>query len=41
MKIFFYVINKNKLDVSKTLFIDDSPQHIKTAKKKLASKRIT
>ena len=31
--IFFYVINKNKLDVSKTLFIDDSPQHIKTAKK--------
>ena len=31
--IFFHVINKNKLDVSKTLFIDDSPQHIKTAKK--------
>ncbi|MDC3071027.1 HAD family phosphatase [Bacteroidota bacterium] len=31
--IFFYVINKNKLDVSKTLFIDDSLQHIKTAKK--------
>ncbi len=31
--IFFYIINKNKLDVSKTLFIDDSPQHIKTAKK--------
>lgn len=31
--IFFYIIKKNKLDVSKTLFIDDSPQHIKTAKK--------
>ena len=31
--IFFYVINKNKLDISKTLFIDDSLQHIKTAKK--------
>ena len=31
--IFFYLIKKNKLDVSKTLFIDDSPQHIKTAKK--------
>ena len=31
--IFYHVINKNKLDVSKTLFIDDSPQHIKTAKK--------
>ena len=31
--VFFYLIKKNKLDVSKTLFIDDSPQHIKTAKK--------
>ena len=31
--VFFYIIKKNKLDVSKTLFIDDSPQHIKTAKK--------
>ena len=31
--IFFHVINKNKLDVSKTLFIDDTSQHIKTAKK--------
>lgn len=31
--VFFYIIHKNKLDVSKTLFIDDSPQHIKTAKK--------
>ena len=31
--IFFHVINKNKLDVSKTLFIDDTAQHIKTAKK--------
>ena len=31
--IFFYIMKKNKLDVSKTLFIDDSPQHIKTAKK--------
>ena len=31
--VFFYLIKKNKLDVSKTLFIDDSPQHIKTARK--------
>ena len=31
--VFFYIIKKNKLDVSKTLFIDDSAQHIKTAKK--------
>ena len=31
--IFFHVINKNKLDVSKTLFIDDTSQHIKIAKK--------
>ena len=31
--VFFYLIKKNKLDVSKTLFIDDSSQHIKTAKK--------
>ena len=31
--VFYYVIKKNKLDVSKTLFIDDSLQHIKAAKK--------
>ncbi len=31
--VFFYVINKNKLDISKTLFIDDSLQHIEVAKK--------
>ena len=31
--VFFYLIKKNKLDVSKTLFIDDTSQHIKTAKK--------
>ena len=31
--VFSYIIKKNKLDISKTLFIDDSPQHIKTAKK--------
>ncbi len=30
--IFEYVITKHKLKVSETLFIDDSPQHIKTAK---------
>jgi putative hydrolase of the HAD superfamily len=29
--IFEYVINDSKLDVAETLFIDDSPQHLKTA----------
>jgi putative hydrolase of the HAD superfamily len=31
--IFQYVLDKNELDPSETLFIDDSPQHIESAKK--------
>ncbi len=31
--IFEYVINKHDLNVTETLFVDDSPQHIETAKK--------
>lgn len=29
--IFEFVLNKHELNVSETLFIDDSPQHVKTA----------
>lgn len=32
-EIFEQVLNENNLDPSETLFIDDSPQHIETAKK--------
>lgn len=32
-EIFEYVINTHQLNVAETLFIDDSPQHLKTAEK--------
>jgi glucose-1-phosphatase len=32
VKIFEHVVKENKLDVAKTLFMDDSPQHIEGAK---------
>ncbi|MFA6945669.1 MAG: HAD family phosphatase [Pedobacter sp.] len=31
LKIFEFVMGENKLDPAETLFIDDSPQHLKTA----------